>query len=228
MSGWWNTTATTWTCATRPPSPTWTRWSTGLVGHLGVGYLKLDYNIDPGAGTDLAADSVGAGLLGHNRAHLLWLDRVLDRHPDLILENCASGAMRMDYALLSRMQVQSTSDQQDYRLYPPIAVAAPMSVLPEQSASWAYPQPDMSDEQIAYTMCTGLLGRLYLSGRLDGMDEGQRDSVRAAVDVYKSIRSEVARAVAAVAVGSAGLDRSVAQPGSASRRDHLPCRVAAR
>ncbi len=164
VSGSSSTAATTWTCATRGPSRTSTPWSTGWSSELGVGYFKLDYNIDPGAGTDVAADSAGAGLLAHNRAHLAWLDGVLDRHPRLILENCASGAMRMDYAMLSRMQLQSTSDQQDPLRYPPIAVAAPMSVLPEQSASWAYPQPDMSDEEIAFTLCTGMLGRLYLSG----------------------------------------------------------------
>ncbi|SIM59830.1 glycoside hydrolase family 36 protein [Micromonospora cremea] len=177
-----------------------------LVEQLGVGYLKLDYNIDPGPGTDLDADSVGAGLLGHNRAHLAWLDRLLDRHPDLILENCASGAMRMDYALLSRMQLQSTSDQQDYLRYPPVAVAAPMSVLPEQSASWAYPQPDMSGEQLAYTMCTGFLGRLYLSGRLDGMDADQTESVRAAVQVHREIRGDLAAAVPLWPLGLPGWD----------------------
>ncbi|MEV6871533.1 glycoside hydrolase family 36 protein [Amycolatopsis sp. NPDC051128] len=166
-----------------------------LVEDLGVGYFKLDYNVDPGPGTDLAADSVGAGLLGHNRAHLAWLDGVLDRHPGLTLENCASGAMRMDYAMLSRLQLQSTSDQQDHLRYPPIAVAAPMSVLPEQAANWAYPQPDMPDEDFAYTLCTGLLGRLYLSGRLDLMTAEQRASVRAAVEVYHEIRKGLTAAV---------------------------------
>jgi alpha-galactosidase len=166
-----------------------------LVGELGVGFFKLDYNIDAGAGTDVAADSAGAGLLACNRAHLAWLDGVLDRHPRLILENCASGAMRMDYAMMSRMQLQSTSDQQDPLRYPPIAVAAPMSVLPEQSASWAYPQPDMSDEEIAFTLCTGMLGRLYLSGRVDQMTAAQLDSVRAAVRVHQEIRSDLATAV---------------------------------
>jgi alpha-galactosidase len=166
-----------------------------LVGELGVGYFKLDYNIDAGAGTDVAADSAGAGLLDCNRAHLAWLDGVLDRHPGLILENCASGAMRMDYAMLARMQLQSTSDQQDHLLYPPIAVAAPMSLLPEQSASWAYPQPDMSDEDIAFTLCTGMLGRLYLSGRLDLMTEDQLESVRAAVRVHQEIRADLATSV---------------------------------
>ncbi|MEV6303411.1 glycoside hydrolase family 36 protein [Actinoplanes sp. NPDC051861] len=164
-----------------------------LVEQLGVGYLKLDYNIDPGTGTDSGTESAGAGLLGHNRAHLAWLDGIAARHPDLTLENCASGAMRMDYALLSRMQLQSTSDQQDWLRYPPIAAAAPLSVLPEQAASWAYPQPEMSDEQIAYALCTGLLGRMYLSGRLDAMSADQMRSVRSAVGVYRRIRADVGR-----------------------------------
>ncbi len=156
-----------------------------LVEQLGAGYFKLDYNIDPGS---------VPGLLDHNRAHLAWLDRLRERHPELILENCASGAMRADYALLSRMHLQSTSDQQDFRLYPPIAVAAPLSILPEQAASWAYPQPDMTDEEIAYAMCTGLLGRLYLSGRLDAMSPDQRELVREGVRAYHGIRNVLAEA----------------------------------
>ncbi|PSL44586.1 alpha-galactosidase [Saccharothrix carnea] len=175
-----------------------------LVEQLGVGYFKLDYNIDPGVGTDVGADSAGDGLLGHNRAHQAWLDRVLDRHPDLVLENCASGAMRMDYALLSRMQLQSTSDQQDPLRYPPIAVAAPLSVLPEQSASWAYPQPDMSAEQVAFTLVTGMLGRLYLSGHLDHTDAGQLDAVRDAVRVHQDIRADLAKSVPVWPLGLPG------------------------
>jgi len=177
-----------------------------LVEQLGIAYFKLDYNIDPGPGTDLDAESVGAGLLGHNRAHLAWLDGLHERHPELILENCSSGAMRMDYALLSRMQLQSTSDQQDYRRYPPIAVAAPMSVLPEQSASWAYPQPEMPDEHLAYAMCTGMLGRLYLSGRLDGMRADQLRSVSDAVEVHRDIRADLARATPLWPLGLPGWD----------------------
>ncbi|MBV1855209.1 alpha-galactosidase [Catellatospora sp. NEAU-YM18] len=175
-----------------------------LVEQLGVGYFKLDYNIDPGAGTDHAAASPGAGLLGHNRAHLAWLDAVLDRHPGLILENCGSGAMRMDYALLSRLQLQSTSDQQNPLRYPPIAAAAPMSILPEQAANWAYPQPGMTDEQIAFTMCTGLLGRLYLSGHLDKMSPDEAGSVRDAVAVHRDIRAELAHAVPVWPLGLPG------------------------
>lgn len=166
-----------------------------LVDDFGVGFFKLDYNINPGAGTDRATDSVGAGLLEHNRAHLAWIDSVLDRHPSLVLENCGSGAMRHDFAMLSRMQLQSTSDQQDFMKYPPIAAAAPLSMMPEQAASWAYPQPEMSLEEASFCLATGLLGRFYLSGYLNRMSQEQRDLVGEAVRANKELRSMIAEAL---------------------------------
>ncbi|HET9650250.1 MAG TPA: alpha-galactosidase [Microlunatus sp.] len=162
-----------------------------LVGEHGIGFFKLDYNINPGPGTDRDAHSVGAGLLGHNRAHLAWLDGVLDRHPDLVIENCGSGAMRMDFALLSRLQLQSTTDQEDPAAYAPISVAAPMTILPEQAGSWAYPSIEMDDEQTAYVLSLGLLGRLYLSGFLDRLRPSQQELVGGAVAAYRAIRGTI-------------------------------------
>ncbi len=175
-----------------------------LVHELGVGYLKLDYNVNPGPGTDVDADSAGDGLLRHNRAHLAWLDGVLDRHPDLVLENCSSGGMRSDHALMSRLQLQSTSDQQDPVRYAAIAAAAPMTLLPEQSASWAYPQPDMDPETAAFTLLTGMLGRLYLSGHLDRTAPEQRALVAHAVRVHQDLRQGIARSVPAWPLGLPG------------------------
>jgi alpha-galactosidase len=134
-------------------------------------------------------------LLAANRAQLDWLDAVLGRHPGLVIENCSSGGMRIDYALLSRLQLQSTSDQQDFRRYPPIAAAAPAAMTPEQAANWAYPQPDFSDDQITFTLCGALLGRLYLSGHLDVMSPAQLELVAEGVRVYKQIRPDIAVSV---------------------------------
>ncbi len=166
-----------------------------LVGELGIGYLKLDYNINGGVGTDTGGLSVGAGLLGHNRAHLDWLDSVLDRYPDLTVENCASGGLRMDYAMLSRLHLQSTSDQQDFLRYPAIAAAAPSVVTPEQAANWAYPQPDSTDDEIAFMLCGALLGRIHLSGHLNRMNATQRKLVADAVATYRRIRADLPRAL---------------------------------
>ncbi len=192
-----------------------------LVTRHGVGYFKLDYNVNPGPGTDFDADSVGAGLLGHNRAHLAWLDGVLDRHPGLIIENCGSGAMRMDFAMLSRLQLQSTTDQEDPAAYAPISVAAPMTVLPEQAGSWAYPSADMDDEQTAYVCSLGLLGRLYLSGFLDRLRPAQRELVAEAVTTYKTIRTTIPKRVPIWPCGLPDWDDPWLALGLAGERDTL-------
>ncbi|MFC8512171.1 glycoside hydrolase family 36 protein [Streptomyces sp. NPDC057257] len=156
-----------------------------IVGEWGVGYLKLDYNITTSA----------PGLLDHTRAWRAWLTSVLDRHPGLVIENCASGGMRMDGASTSVTQLQSTSDQQDPVRYPPIAAAAPTAVPPEQGAVWAYPQPEFTDAEIDFTVGTALLGRVHLSGHLDRMTEHQLGLVRAALETYKKIRADLPGAV---------------------------------
>ncbi len=163
-----------------------------LVGDLGVGYLKMDYNISVGPGTETGNVSPGVGLLAHNRAFLDWVDGLLDRYPSLTIENCASGGMRTDYALLSRLQLQSTSDQQDFLRYPAIAAAAPTAIAPEQAAVWTCPQAEWSDDEIAFSMCGGLLGRLHLSGHISRMRPAQRQLVAEAISVYKRIRPDLA------------------------------------
>lgn len=159
-----------------------------LVGEFGITYFKLDYNVNMSLGTDRDADSSGAGLLAANRAHVGWLAGVLDRHPGVTLENCGSGAMRADWALLGVTQLQSTSDQQEAEYYSAIAASAPFSMLPEQAANWAYPAADMSLEKTAFTLATGILGRFYLSGFLDRLDDEQTALVAAAVHVHKDLR----------------------------------------
>lgn len=110
-----------------------------VVNEYGVGYIKMDYNIEPGIGTELDADSFGEGLLAHERAYLAWLDTVFEKYPDLVIENCSSGGLRMDYALLSRLSIQSTSDQEEYDMYAQISANAATGVAPEQAAVWSYP-----------------------------------------------------------------------------------------
>ena len=41
-----------------------------LVKDYGVGYIKMDYNIEPGIGTEVNCDSVGEGLMRHEKAYL--------------------------------------------------------------------------------------------------------------------------------------------------------------
>lgn len=165
-----------------------------LIENYGIEYFKLDYNVTPGTGPDSLADSPGDGLLQHVAAYLDWLRSLRTRYPYVVFEACSSGAQRMDPGILRYFDLQSTSDQQDYRLYPAIAAAAPMTIPPERAGNWAYPQSSMSEEQIAFNLVTGLSGRLYLSGNLDKLSPNQIALVKEATKLYPKITDHNSKA----------------------------------
>lgn len=164
-----------------------------LVRDFGIGYLKMDYNINAGPGTDFEADSLGHGLLGHNRGYLDWVRAVFDRHPELVIENCSSGGLRMDYAQLSVHSIQSTSDQTDYRITGLITAACASAVTPEQAAAWTYPLKEGNEEETIFNMVNALLLRVHQSGRLHEISARRLERVREGIDVYKGIRSDIAK-----------------------------------
>jgi alpha-galactosidase len=162
-----------------------------MIRDYGVGYIKMDYNLDAGSGTEVAADSVGDGLLRHTRAYLDWLGRVLDRHPGLVIENCGSGGLRMDYALLSQHSIQSSSDQEDCRLTARIAALGAAGVAPEQLAVWAYPKAADPPGAVAMNLVNALLGRIHLSGELAQLAPEHFALVERAIHLYKDFRAEI-------------------------------------
>ena len=166
-----------------------------LVKEYGAGYIKMDYNIDAGIGTERDADSAGDGLLGHNRAYLEWLDHIFATYPDLIIENCGSGGMRITDAMLSRHSIQSSSDQTDYLTYAAIAAAAPAAITPEQNAVWSYPLKDADAEQTAFNMVNAMLMRIHQSGHLARLSEENKGLIREAIAYYKQIRSLIKNSV---------------------------------
>lgn len=174
-----------------------------VVKEYGAGYIKMDYNIEPGIGTELYAESVGQGMLEHERAYLKWLDGVFERYPDLVIENCSSGGLRTDYAMLSRYSIQSTSDQEDYRNYATISANAAAGLTPEQAAVWSYPQRDGDEEETIYNMVNTLLLRIHQSGHLAELSDVRKALVKEGIDYYKSIRSDIKRALPTWPVGLA-------------------------
>lgn len=176
-----------------------------LVDRFGLEYLKLDYNVDTGPGTDGGVgEPFGAGLLGHSRAFLEWVTDVMDRHPGLVVEGCAAGGSRTDAASGSVFPIQSLTDQQDYRLVPPVAAAAPLAITPEQSGVWASVEGSMSEEELSFSLVTALLSRVHLAGRIDTLDERQRVVVRDALAVYRTVRGAIARSVPVWPLGLPG------------------------
>jgi len=162
-----------------------------LVSEYGVGYIKMDYNIDAGIGTEVEADSFGDGLLQHNRAYLSWIKSIMDKYPSLIIENCSSGGMRIDYAMLSLHSVQSVTDQENYIHIAPIAASAATAVLPEQAAIWSYPLANADDNEVVFNMVNAMLCRIHLSGQIMELPTKQFSLVKEGVEIYKEIRKDI-------------------------------------
>ncbi len=167
-----------------------------IVNDWGIEYIKLDYNVDGLEGTDLHADSPGQGMHEHNLALLDWLDSILSRYPRLIIENCASGGGRLDYAMLSRLQLESATDQDDYRNYPSIVAGLTAGVLPEQLGVWSFPAADATPDQASFHMVNAMLGRIHQSGAADRWPGEVRAQVQTGIRVYKeTIRGHLTSSV---------------------------------
>ena len=179
-----------------------------LVKDYAIGYIKMDYNIEPSFGTEINADSCGDGLLEHNRAYLGWLEGVFKRHKSLVIENCSSGGMRMDYAMLSRYSLQSTSDQEDYKLYASIAANAPSAVCPEQAAVWSFPMTGGSREEVVFNMVSAMLLRIHQSGHLADLPDESKALVKEGISVYKKIRGDIRESVPFWSVGQSNFTDS--------------------
>lgn len=168
-----------------------------LVRDYNIGYIKTDYNIEPGIGTEQNADSFGDGMLEHERSYLSWLDGIFQRHPKLVIENCSSGGLRMDYAMLARLSIQSTSDLEDYLKYPVIAANAPTAVTPEQAAVWSYPvnradtRKEELEEETIFNMVNAMLLRIHQSGTLAALEPERKELVKEGIQVYKKIRADI-------------------------------------
>lgn len=83
-----------------------------LVEEYGASWIKLDFNLDQGMGCDCEEHGHGKhdGLYAHVRGYYEFLDRVHEKYPHVILENCSSGGLRLDLGLLSRTKMGFLSD----------------------------------------------------------------------------------------------------------------------
>ena len=166
-----------------------------LIQEYGIEFFKMDYNVTTGPGSDLDTDSVGDAMLEHYRAFYGWIREMYQKHPELVVEACSSGAQRMDYGILSLHSLQSTSDQTDYINNSYIAANVASAVAPEQAGMWVYPYLD-EREHVIYNMVNGLLLRPYVSGLVWDMSEGSLQLMKEGIRLYKErIRKELPQMV---------------------------------
>ena len=183
---------------------------------MGLRFIKNDYNQTVGIGCFGGNDlSLSAALMEHTRAFYSFLDELYADMPDLIIENCGSGAMRCDNETLRHFYLQSTSDQECFLNNPSIIRGMQAFMPPEKMGIWSYPYPALFDdrlntevlfddaykasmangEQTVYNMALTMFGIVYLSGFISQCDDCNLSLIKRAIELYKADRSFIKEAL---------------------------------
>lgn len=156
----------------------------GLLERCGFGYLKVDYNETIGLGCD-HPDSPGEGLRNQVLASYRFFERIRERLPDLVIENCASGGHRLEPSMLARTAMSSFSDAHELPEIPIIAANLHSLMLPRQSQIWAVLHAADSPQRVRYSLAATFLGRMCLSGGIEHLPEESWQLTREAIALYQ-------------------------------------------
>lgn len=158
----------------------------GTLQKYGFGYMKMDYNDTIGTGCD-GAESMGEGLRKNMEASSKFIEKVKEKLPGIVLENCASGGSKMEPLMMRLCSMASFSDAHECPEIPLIAASLHRAILPAQSQIWAVIRETDSLKRICYSMAAAFLGRLCLSGDVRNLTEEQWKVIDNGISFYHQI-----------------------------------------
>ncbi len=166
-------------------------------------WIKLDFNLDPGAGCDRAdhGHGVGDGLYAHYMGYYHTLDRVRQAFPEVVLENCSSGGLRIDLGILRHTHLTFLSDP-DWPVHDlQVFWGASQMIAPNTCLHWGFcewppdnhpPQqtfnprdPHLTRHQLDYYTRISMLGLFGFSQKLPDLPEWVAARLAAHIDIYK-------------------------------------------
>ena len=191
-------------------NPAAQEWAFGtldrLVKEYKVDWIKLDFNLDPGAGCNRTDHGHGAGdgLFEHYWGYYRVLERLTTKHPQLLLENCSSGGLRIDLGIMQRTHFTYLSDP-DWPVHAlqvfwgATTMLAPQACLhwpwsegrakPEQAAqqqTFEPRSPSLKQHQLDYYTRINMLSRLGFSLRLPDLPDQVRERLEWHIRLYRT------------------------------------------
>lgn len=182
-------------------------WAFATLERLIVDYqadwIKLDFNLDPGAGCSCTAHGHGAGdgLYAHYRGYYQLLTDLRARYPEVVLENCSSGGLRIDLGIArqTHMAFLSDPDWPEHSLQ--LFWGATAMLAPDACLHWGYCEwrlakhphqqfdpadPHLQQHQIDFYTQISMLRRFGFSQRLPNLPEWVSERYRTQIALYKS------------------------------------------
>lgn len=169
------------------------------VASIDAEWIKLDFNLDPGAGCTRTDHGHGAkdGLYRHYLGLYEVLDAFRDRHPGVILEACSSGGLRLDLGLARHVHCTFLSDP-DYTEHHLQVLWGASHMLPPAAMlhwSWSQWRGDFDPAKLDFatiarddfdtTLRSAMLQRFGVSLRLPELRSDLLDDLEAHVHCYQ-------------------------------------------
>lgn len=152
----------------------------------GAGYLKIDYNANIGLGCD-GAESPGEGLRQHAQRVLEYVRKIKREIPNIVIEDCASGGLRLDPLTTSVHAMASFSDAHECEEIPVVAANLQYLIPPRQSQVWCVLHKHFDSNKMAYKIASVFLGRACWSGMFLDLDDQQMEQVLNAEKLYERV-----------------------------------------
>ncbi len=192
-------------CLGNPETRAWAKATlVRLIEEYGARWIKLDFNLDPGLGCDCEAHGHGRGdgLYAHYRGYYDMLDEIRREYPDVVLENCSSGGLRLDFETLCHTDATFLSDP-DYVEHHFQVFWGATSYLPPASlyhftqsqmrnpldncGEYEPIQPDMPKNRFDLFIRAGMVCGLGLSYRLVDFPDWCLERLKEHVALYREI-----------------------------------------
>jgi alpha-galactosidase len=195
---WPSDTNTAWLCFGHSGTQAWAlEWITDLVESLGVRWLKWDSNY-----WDVCTNAFhGHGAGDGERAQLEGVYAVMaglrERFPDLIIENCAGGATRMDYMLAQQTHAAWLNDASEPHHRSRFHNAGATTIFPpEYLNAWITESEhenvngqDLPDEVWRAIIRSRMLGAIGFSNKLHTWSDRTKEIAKEEIALYRdSIR----------------------------------------
>ena len=198
-------------------NPAVQEWAYQILRRLIVEYdcdwIKLDFNLDPGAGCDRTDHGHGSGdgLYEHYRGYYRTLERLRHDYPHVVLENCSSGGLRIDPGMMRHTDMTFLSDP-DWPVHDlQIFWGASTMLAPDSLLHWSFcewrntnppPQqnfnprdPNLTREKLDYYTRISMLGLFGFSQKLPDLPSWVAERLAYHTRVYKEhIRRFVSQA----------------------------------
>ena len=174
-----------------------------LVVEHGADWIKLDFNLDPGAGCDRTDHGHGAGdgLFEHYRGYYSVLERFRQRHPQVLLENCSSGGLRIDLGILRHLHTTFLSDPDWPEHSLQLFWGATLMLAPDACLRWSYCEwltthraqlfnprdPALQAHQFDYYTRIAMMSGFGVSQRLPDLPDWMAERLAHHVQTYRDL-----------------------------------------